>query len=396
MKKIYLYGEIYPGEIDEKFLQKELSGISKDDELVVYINSPGGSVFTGLAIYNILKEYSPIIRIVGLAGSIASVIACSGTIQIAESAFMLIHNPWSFSIGDSNYMRKVAKNLDSIKASILKVYHRKTGKTEDELSAIMDRDEYLSSQECIDLNLADSIIDDPAERNAIIEEFYQYVALNYKHKTDNDFIPQIEDGYAMITLDEATKQIGRLESDVNAKVTEIQNLQSQLSNIQKERDQQADQIKNLNTTVESLTTERDALAADKQQLTDKLGNIHNREITLEVDKFLVENNSKITPAEKGGLRDKLIALAASDVKVGDKTLYEIEKEVISNRGDMNLEDEMFDGQPKPPSGDTRSKFTEFDMDDMSDRMKVDKIVNQMAVEQKISYIDAYNQFKEGK
>ena len=94
------------------------------------INSPGGDVFAGLAIYNGLRNSGKTInvKVLGLAASAASLVAMAGdTIEMPENAFLMIHNPWSFAAGDANDMRATADVLDKIGASLVTTYANRTG-----------------------------------------------------------------------------------------------------------------------------------------------------------------------------------------------------------------------------------------------------------------------------
>lgn len=129
---LYFYGDIvcdywgawteedqYPQQI------KEFLDDAKGKDLNIYINSGGGSVFAGLAIYNMLKRHQgyKTVRVDGLAGSIASVIALAGDkVIIPPSASLMIHKPWTFAAGNSADIRKVAKDLDDIEECMLAVY----------------------------------------------------------------------------------------------------------------------------------------------------------------------------------------------------------------------------------------------------------------------------------
>ncbi len=129
---LYFYGDIvcdyweawteedqYPQQI------KEFLDDAKGKDLNIYINSGGGSVFAGLAIYHMLKRHQgyKTVRVDGLAGSIASVIALAGDkVVIPPSASLMIHKPWTFAVGNSADIRKVAKDLDDIEECILAVY----------------------------------------------------------------------------------------------------------------------------------------------------------------------------------------------------------------------------------------------------------------------------------
>ena len=125
------------------------------------INSPGGDVFAGLAIYNGLRNSGKTIhvKVLGLAASAASLVAMAGdTIEMPENAFLMIHNPWSFAAGDARDMRATADVLDKIGASLVTTYANRTGKSEDEISAMLAAETWLTAQEALDMGFATSVV----------------------------------------------------------------------------------------------------------------------------------------------------------------------------------------------------------------------------------------------
>lgn len=130
--EIYFYGEIVGDEWDkwtstDTCPQDVIDALkeAKDKDLDIYINSPGGNVFAGIAIYNILKRYKgeKIVHVDGVAASIASVIAMSGDkILMPSNAFLMIHNPINCISGNSQDFRKAAEELDIIQKGIVQIY----------------------------------------------------------------------------------------------------------------------------------------------------------------------------------------------------------------------------------------------------------------------------------
>lgn len=129
----------------------------------LHINSPGGSVFEGIAIYNMLKQSKAHINVYvdGLAASIASVIAMSGdTIFMPSNAMMMIHNPWTFAMGNAQELRKQADDLDRITQSSVQCYLEKAGDKLDQktLKDLMDDETWLTAQQAVDYGLADEVM----------------------------------------------------------------------------------------------------------------------------------------------------------------------------------------------------------------------------------------------
>lgn len=130
------------------------------DEVDVEINSPGGDVFAGLAIYNGLRASGKKInvKVLGLAASAASLVAMAGdTIEMPENAFMMVHNPWGFAMGGADEMRNTADVLDKIGAGLVSTYAKRTGKTDQEIAALLDAETWMTAQEAVDAGFATSV-----------------------------------------------------------------------------------------------------------------------------------------------------------------------------------------------------------------------------------------------
>lgn len=158
---LYFYGDIvsdwwgawqnedqYPDAI-KNFLSE-----AEGKDLNVYINSGGGSVFAGMAIYNMIKRHGEKnkvkVYVDGLAGSIASVIAFAGTEppEIPSNAFLMIHKPWGQVTGNADELRKMADDLDKIQTGIMNVYenHLKEGVTIDQVEELVNKEEWLDGK----------------------------------------------------------------------------------------------------------------------------------------------------------------------------------------------------------------------------------------------------------
>jgi len=126
--------------------------------LVVEINSPGGNVWDGLTIYNMLRgRQAPVTtRVVGIAASIASIIALAGdSIEMAEASLFMIHDPSGMVAGTSDDMRKMANALDQHAEILAGIYTKRTGKTSAQIRAAMTAETWFTAQEAIQFGLAD-------------------------------------------------------------------------------------------------------------------------------------------------------------------------------------------------------------------------------------------------
>ena len=147
------------GGVTAKNFQKELSEI-KASQIDLHINSPGGEVFDGIAIYNLLKQHPAKVTtyIDGLAASIASVIALAGSpIIMAENALYMVHNPSGMAIGTANDMRSLADVLDKVASTMIGTYTAKTGKTEADIKSLLDAETWMTADEAKEAGFIDEI-----------------------------------------------------------------------------------------------------------------------------------------------------------------------------------------------------------------------------------------------
>lgn len=135
--------------------------LSDMGDVTVRINSPGGEVFEGIAIYNLLNLHQGKVSVVidGLAASMASIIALAGDeIQIAEAGSYMIHNPWTFAMGDEYELQDIAEELGRIKKSMVGVYSARTGIDPEELSDLMTAETWYSGPAAVEAGFAESVI----------------------------------------------------------------------------------------------------------------------------------------------------------------------------------------------------------------------------------------------
>lgn len=158
MKTIKIYSGIYEDEYGVADISRDLEEAEGDD-VHVKIHSGGGSVFTGLGIYDLLSSYSGNVttEIVGLAGSMASIIFMAGSKRIVNSGFLMIHSPWVVSVGSSEDLREDADLLDQMRDQLINVYVKATGQDKDFLKEKMSKDTYMSAEELLELGFVTEI-----------------------------------------------------------------------------------------------------------------------------------------------------------------------------------------------------------------------------------------------
>ena len=162
-------GENWYGDgLTAKKFREDLKALGNVSAITVRINSPGGEVFDGFAIYNALKEHpaTVTVHVDGLAASIASVIAMAGDhIYMGEGAMFMVHSPWTIAMGDSDNMRSVADMLDKIEVGLVDAYVSGTGQDRATVEAWMEGETWFTRDEAISAGLADEF-EPAAEQSA--------------------------------------------------------------------------------------------------------------------------------------------------------------------------------------------------------------------------------------
>lgn len=165
MNEIFIYDDIGPdwaGMVSAKFVTDELAKY-KEQPVTVRINSPGGFVSEGQAIYNALRRHSQsghkvTIEIDALAASIASHIAMAGDeILMAENAMMMIHKAWTWMAGNADAFRKEAGVLDKFDDTLAETYVARSKGDKDKILQMLTDETWLTAKEAVDIGLADGI-----------------------------------------------------------------------------------------------------------------------------------------------------------------------------------------------------------------------------------------------
>ena len=165
-RTLYLSGTIaeeswFDDDVTPALFKSELQSGSGD--ITVWINSPGGDCVAASQIYTMLMDYPGhvTVKIDGLAASAASVVAMAGTqVLMAPTAMMMVHNPLTVAIGDSEEMQKAIAMLSEVKESILNAYEIKTGLSRAKLSHLMDAETWMNAKKAVELGFADGILTD--------------------------------------------------------------------------------------------------------------------------------------------------------------------------------------------------------------------------------------------
>jgi ATP-dependent Clp protease protease subunit len=165
--ELYIYSEIgedvWGESLSATDFKEELDNLGSVSNLNIYINSPGGSVFDGLAIHNMLKRHKAYKKVFvdGLAASIASVIALAGDeVIIPENAFFMIHMPMSGVYGNAKEFREMADTLDKISEGIVNIYEEKTEMPREELIAKMEAETWMTGADAKGFGFATEVVEE--------------------------------------------------------------------------------------------------------------------------------------------------------------------------------------------------------------------------------------------
>lgn len=139
-------------------------------DVTVYINSPGGDVFAGAAMYSALMDHPHrvTVKIMGIAASAASVVAMAGDeVLISPVGYLMIHDPWSIVAGNARELEKEAQVLREIGEGILNAYQKKTGLPTEQLEQLLREETYMNAQSAIELGFCDGLWD--GERESVAQ-----------------------------------------------------------------------------------------------------------------------------------------------------------------------------------------------------------------------------------
>jgi len=163
-RTLYLDGAI----AEESWLGDEISPkqfksdlMNGEDDITVWINSPGGDVFAASQIYNMLMDYKGkvTVKIDGIAASAASVIAMAGgEIFMSPVSMLMVHNPMTGAFGNTEEMNKAIDLLNEVKECIINAYELKTGLSRSKISHLMDAESWMNAKKAVELGFADGIL----------------------------------------------------------------------------------------------------------------------------------------------------------------------------------------------------------------------------------------------
>jgi ATP-dependent Clp endopeptidase proteolytic subunit ClpP len=274
--EISIYDEIGFGGVTAKDFMAEVKQF-KGQHIHLRINSVGGSVIEGAAIYNALRRHKGglTVHVDGLAASMASVIAMAGEeVYIADNAMLMIHNPWSMTMGDADDLRKEADVLDKLKNTLVNAYARKTGMETNDIAAMMDEETWLNATQSVAMGFADEIEDgieaaaslSPATARQRFDNFSNSMRKTAKTIKAEEAAAEVVAPVEAPVIDEVTVDTSAevMNSELQAKVDALQ------ADLDANNAAQAQASEDIAKEIEALKAEVDRLTAESAGKDDEI------------------------------------------------------------------------------------------------------------------------------
>ena len=259
---IHIYDEIGVHGVTAKSFLEDLKGL-KGKDITVHINSTGGDVFQGQAIYTALKNYTGkvTVKIEGLAASMATIIALAADrVEMTSNSLFMIHSPMSNVFGNKSQMRKQINALEKVETTMLSVYKAKTNISEDEIEQMMARETWLSAHEALELGFVDEVL-------GAVKVVARYDLSGYQNKTAEEILNtlNIDNHKKESTMSEDLKtwfvgQISDLKEMIVGKAEEPQAEAEQVATEEVKAEQPEANIDELKSELDALKQERDELS----------------------------------------------------------------------------------------------------------------------------------------
>lgn len=305
--EIDLFDEIGGWGVYAKDFKDEVKALvsSSSEDIIVNINSPGGSVFEGIEIYNYLKsiENKVTVKINSLAASIATVIALGADeLHISESAFFMIHNPWSMAMGEADDMRKQADTLDKIKETILSIYEKNSNLDRERITAMMDEETWLTGSEAVEYGFASQLTEGikvAAMATTDIINQFKNIPKELNMAEEKSVLDKIK---SLLSGDEVKNELQERYAEITEEVKALKEANADLEASNKELEATLEEAYN---TLKSEKDNRVAeVSAKADEVTAKVAEVKAKEEEIETLKAEIETlNAKLKEEEGEDLKN---------------------------------------------------------------------------------------------
>lgn len=315
---IHIYDEIGVHGVTAKSFLEDLKGL-KGKDITVHINSTGGDVFQGQAIYTALKNYTGkvTVKIEGLAASMATVIALAADkIEMTANSLFMIHSPMSNVFGNKSQMRKQINALEKVESTMLNVYSKKTNLSEEKIALMLDTETWLSADEALEFGFVDEVIgkvsvvakyDMSGFVNKTPEQILKTFG-NEKIKTENKMDEQTMTNWfteiknlivgkaeETASIEEKVEPTAQTETEAPKEEVNVDDLKAQLDALTQERDSLSQK---LSVQKEKSNESKEEFKTQFEQMAQRISKLEATPSTT-----LAENEPKVT-TEKSTQKDE--------------------------------------------------------------------------------------------
>lgn len=278
MTEVMIYDEIGNFGVDAKSFISEIKNIPSDKSVLLRINSPGGSVIDGLAIYDAISRMPQKVtsRIEGIAASMASIVALAADeVIMSENSLYMIHNVWGGEVGESDDLRKAADLMDKMGERLINIYVSKTGQSEEQIRSWMDAETWFNSSEAQEAGFI-NLVEEPIKMAAKFDiKKYDYKnkviveQLFNNQKKENQMEKEFENLKSFIS-----DMFNKTAESKEVKILDNEEVSSKMSAIEESIEESAKAIVELNGSL----VEKDGYIAT---LTEELNGYKSKEAKME-------------------------------------------------------------------------------------------------------------------
>lgn len=307
---VYIFDEIGTYGVTAQEFITDIKDL-KNTPINLRINSLGGDVFDGMAMYNVIKrrEAKTTVYIEGIAASIATIIALGADeVVMAENSLFMIHNAWGGSMGEAKDMRKTADTLDKITGELTDIYIKKTGLPYDSLAEMMDEETWLNAQEAFNYGFIDTISDsikvaakyDVSKfKNITQEEIQNKLSININNKKMTNelkewFNNKVEEIVTAVKGDVKVSEDVAEQTAITVNLGDNEDIMNKISTFETNNIELSNKISLLEEELATAKGTNETLTGEVEALNAKINKADAKgtEIETEADPAIVENKKE--------------------------------------------------------------------------------------------------------
>tara|TARA_R110002020_G_scaffold103458_4_gene242262 strand:+ start:687 stop:1721 length:1035 start_codon:yes stop_codon:yes gene_type:complete len=307
---VYIFDEIGTYGVTAQEFISDIKDLKKTP-INLRINSLGGDVFDGMAMYNVIKrrEAKTTVYIEGIAASIATIIALGADeVVMAENSLFMIHNAWGGTMGEAKDMRKTAETLDKISGELTDIYRKKTGLSTEVLSNMMDEETWLNAEEAYELGFIDTISDsikvaakyDVSKfKNITQEQIQNKLSININNKKMTNelkewFNNKVEEIVATVKSDVKVSKDVVEETAITVNLGDNEEIMNKISDFETKNVELSNKISLLEEELANSNGAKETLIEEVEALNAKINKAGAKgtEIETESDPVIVENKKE--------------------------------------------------------------------------------------------------------